>query len=79
MELFLTRGLTMYRDQIEGRKCRACHAPLPVKWSQAICQACLSGPFFHWKQELDQRLFTFERIDMFRDQPRKMDMRGIIG
>lgn len=69
----------MYRDETKARHCRNCHTPLPANWSQAICATCLSGPYWRWREELDHRVYTYERIDLFRDQPHRFDtweMRG---
>jgi hypothetical protein len=69
----------MYRDQVEGRKCRACRGPLPAAWSKDLCGPCISGTFWRWLNAENQRLYTFEKIDMFRGQAHRVDTRQLIG
>ena len=65
-----------YRDEVEGRKCRACREPLPTKWSPPLCRTCLKA-YSGWIYEEDHRLFTFDRIDLLKDQPHRMDTREL--
>jgi hypothetical protein len=66
-----------YRDQVEVRKCKSCHSPLPARWSPELCGSCMSGPFWHWMRAEERRVRTFEAMDLFHGVQHHFDMREV--